>query len=142
MVQISPHYLDFNLYGGARYFELRLLLENNEGCALFLLEAFESYQPVGTLERKSRMRPYKQLTFEERRKIEKWRTAKVSVDVIAGRLGRNRSTIFRELRRNHFTDAEILNVLGNFGVVALMNAVLPKVSPLGARFSHFITQTG
>lgn len=69
------------------------------------------------------MRPYKQLSLEERRKIEKWRAAKISVDVIAERLGRDRSTIFRELRRNHFTDAEMPNVVGYFGVVASMKAL-------------------
>jgi IS30 family transposase len=69
------------------------------------------------------MRPYKQLDLEERRKIETWRAAKVSVDVIAERLGRNRSTIFRELRRNHFTDAEMPKVVGYFGVVASMKAL-------------------
>jgi len=64
------------------------------------------------------MRPYKQLDLEERRKIGTWRAAKVSIDGIAERLGRNRSTIFRELRRNHFTDAEMPEVVGYFGVVA------------------------
>lgn len=68
-------------------------------------------------------RPYKQLSLEERRKIEMWRAAKVSVDVIAERLGRNRSTIFRELRRNHFKDAEMPKVVGYFGVVASMKAL-------------------
>lgn len=69
------------------------------------------------------MRPYKQLSLEERRKIETWRAAKVSVDMIAERLGRNRSTIFRELRRNHFVDAEMPKVVGYFGVVASMKAL-------------------
>lgn len=52
-------------------------------------------------------RPYKQLSLEERRKIEQWRADKVSADVIAERLCRDRLTIFRELRRNHFQDAEM-----------------------------------
>lgn len=69
------------------------------------------------------MRPYKQLSLEERRKIEILRAAKASVDVIAERLGRDRSTIFRELRRNHFTDAEMQKVVGYFGVVASKNAL-------------------
>lgn len=69
------------------------------------------------------MRHYKQLSLEERHKIEKWRAAKISVDVIAERLGRDRSTIFRELRRNHFTDAEMPNVVGYFGAVASMMAL-------------------
>jgi len=69
------------------------------------------------------MKPYKQLSLEERRKIEKWRAAKISVDVIAERLGRDRSTIFRELRRNHYKDSELPDVVGYFGVVASMKAL-------------------
>lgn len=68
-------------------------------------------------------RPYKQLSLEERRKIEQWRAVKVSADVIAERLGRDRSTIFRELRRNHYQDAEMPKVVGYFGVVASMKAL-------------------
>ena len=68
-------------------------------------------------------RPYKQLSLEERRKIETWRAAKISVDVIAERLGRDRSAIFRELRRNHFKDADMPKVVGYFGVVASMKAL-------------------
>jgi len=34
-------------------------------------------------------RPYKQLSLEERRKIETWHAVKVSADVIAERLGRD-----------------------------------------------------
>ena len=68
-------------------------------------------------------RPYKQLSLCERRKIEEWRGAKVSVDVIAERLGRNRSTIFRELRRTHYQDAEMPKVVGYFGVVASIKAL-------------------
>lgn len=48
---------------------------------------------------------------------------KVSVDVIAERLERDRSTIFRELRRNHFTDVEMPKIVGYFGVAALMKAL-------------------
>lgn len=57
------------------------------------------------------------------RKIEQWRAVKVSADVIAERLGRDRSTIFRELRRNHYQDAEMPKVVGYFGVVASMKAL-------------------
>lgn len=42
-------------------------------------------------------RAYSQIDLDERRKIERWHAAKVSVDVIAEKLGRHRSTIFREL---------------------------------------------
>ncbi|MFT5625469.1 MAG: IS30 family transposase [Lentimonas sp.] len=69
------------------------------------------------------IKPYKQLSLEERRKIETWRATKVSVDVISDRLGRNRSTIFRELRRNFFKDVDMPKVVGYFGVVASMKAL-------------------
>lgn len=65
---------------------------------------------------------YSQLGMDERRKLEKWRHAKVSVDVIAEKLGRHRSTIFRELRRNQFQDTSMPKVVGYFGVVAQMKA--------------------
>ena len=44
-------------------------------------------------------RTYSQIGFDERRKIARWRTAGLSVAVIAEKLGRRRSTIYRELRR-------------------------------------------
>ena len=72
------------------------------------------------------IKPYKQLSLEERRKIETWRATKVSVDVIAERLGRNRSTIFRDLRRNYFKDVDMPKVVGYFGVVASMKALLRR----------------
>ncbi len=40
-------------------------------------------------------RTYSQLDLDDRRKIERWRHAGVAVDVIAEKLGRHRSTIFR-----------------------------------------------
>jgi IS30 family transposase len=67
--------------------------------------------------------PYKQLSLEEGRKIEAWRATKVSVDVIAERLGRNRSALFRDLRRNYFKDADLPKVVGYFGIVASMRAL-------------------
>ncbi len=48
-------------------------------------------------------RTYSQIDMDECRKIARWRTAGISGDVIADKLGRHRSTIFRELRRNAFT---------------------------------------
>lgn len=61
---------------------------------------------------------YTQLSLEERRKIERWRHARVSVNEMARVLKRHRSTIFRELKRNHFFDAELPKVVGYFGVAA------------------------
>lgn len=45
---------------------------------------------------------YNHLSLDERRKIYFWREEKVSVNEIAKRLGRHRSTIFREVQRNTF----------------------------------------
>jgi len=45
-----------------------------------------------------------QLSITERRRIERWRHAKVPVDEMARVLRRCRSTIFRDLKRNHFSD--------------------------------------
>lgn len=43
---------------------------------------------------------YRHLSFDERRKIHLWREEKLSIEEIAHRLGRHKSTLYRELRRN------------------------------------------
>ncbi|PSK86305.1 helix-turn-helix protein [Limimaricola soesokkakensis] len=63
-------------------------------------------------------RVYAQLALEERRKIERWRHARVSVTEMARILQRHRSTIFRELRRNHFQDSCMPKVVGYFAMAA------------------------
>ncbi|BCH20784.1 hypothetical protein MesoLjLb_05690 [Mesorhizobium sp. L-8-3] len=63
-------------------------------------------------------RTYSQLDLDERRKIERWRQAGVVVEVIAEKLGRHRSTIFREIVRNKFEDAELPQLSGYFCVAA------------------------
>ena len=66
---------------------------------------------------------YKQLSITERRKIERWRHAKVPVNEMARVLKRCRSTIFRELKRNHFTDESLPGCDGYYGAAAhLMQA--------------------
>ena len=67
-------------------------------------------------------RTYSQLNDDERRKLEQWRVAKISVDVIAEKLSRHRSTIFRELKRNHFQDHIMPHVTGYFFMVAKMKS--------------------
>ncbi|WP_299846156.1 helix-turn-helix domain-containing protein, partial [uncultured Jannaschia sp.] len=47
-----------------------------------------------------------ELGIEERRQIEWLMSARVPVAKIAGTLGRHRSTIYRELKRNRFADEE------------------------------------
>ena len=47
---------------------------------------------------------YSQLSLQERRRIESWWHAKVSVVEIAHVLKRHKSTIFREIKRNFWAD--------------------------------------
>ncbi len=61
---------------------------------------------------------YTQLSITERRKIERWRHAKVPVDEMACVLKRCRSTIFRELKRNHFRDESMPGCNGCYGSAA------------------------
>lgn len=63
-------------------------------------------------------RTYSHINLDERRKIERWRHAGVAVDVIAEKLGRHRSTIFREIARNKFEDREMPDLTGYFCVAA------------------------
>ena len=55
---------------------------------------------------------YSHLSLAERRRIERWRHAKMSPDEMAHRRGRHGSTIFRELWRNHFHDSEAPRLSG------------------------------
>ena len=57
---------------------------------------------------------YSQMDLDERRKIARWRSAKLSVDVIVEKLGRHRSTTFRELKRNQFIDDEVADLIGYY----------------------------
>ena len=61
---------------------------------------------------------YSHLSLADRRRIERWRHARMSPDEMARRLGRHRSTIFRELRRNHFHDSEVPKLSGYWCIVA------------------------
>ena len=61
---------------------------------------------------------YAQQTLEERRKIERWRHVRVSVNEMVRVLRRHRSTIFRELRRNHLQDPCMPKVVGYFAMAA------------------------
>ncbi len=50
---------------------------------------------------------YVHLDLTERRKLAKWREAKFPMKEIALRLGRDRSTITCEIKRNWWCDAEV-----------------------------------
>ena len=52
------------------------------------------------------------------RPMEQWRFAGMPVDEIAERLGRHRSTIYREIKRNYFEDKETPMWNGYFCIVA------------------------
>lgn len=59
-----------------------------------------------------------ELEIEERRLIERLRNARAPVAEIAARLNRHRSTVYRELARNRFTDKENRYLDGYYGMVA------------------------
>ena len=61
---------------------------------------------------------YPHLSLEERCKIAKWREAKMPIPEIADRLARAPSTIYRELKRNHFGDKELPELNGYYAVSA------------------------
>ncbi|KQW26328.1 transposase [Rhizobium sp. Root274] len=63
-------------------------------------------------------RTYSHIDLDERRKIARWRTAGLSVEVIAEKLGRHRSTIFREIKRNMFVDKAVPDLSGYYCVTA------------------------
>lgn len=63
-------------------------------------------------------RCYPHLSLEERRKIDKWREAKMPVPEIADRLGRAPSTIYRELKRNYYEDKELPELNGYYCMTA------------------------
>jgi len=63
-------------------------------------------------------RTYAHIDLDERRKIARWRAANLSVDIIAEKLGRHRSTVFRELKRNRFVDDQITDLTGYYCTVA------------------------
>lgn len=66
---------------------------------------------------------YSQLSIEERRRIERWRHAKVPVREMARVLKRSKATIHREIKRNFFSDPCLPKCDGYYGAAAqLMTA--------------------
>jgi len=63
-------------------------------------------------------RLYVQLDLDERRKLYRYREKKLPVDEIASLLGRHRSTIYRELKRNHFHDPQFKQYSGYYPLTA------------------------
>ncbi|WP_075289067.1 IS30 family transposase [Pararhizobium arenae] len=63
-------------------------------------------------------RTFSHIDMDERRKIARWRMAGLTVGIIAEKLGRHRSTIFREIKRNMFIDEVIPDLNGYYCVTA------------------------
>ncbi|MGR9244186.1 IS30 family transposase (plasmid) [Rhizobium leguminosarum] len=63
-------------------------------------------------------RCYTQITFADRRRLHQLVAAKVPVNEMARQLGRHRSTIYREIKRNTFHDRELPEYDGYYSSVA------------------------
>ena len=63
-----------------------------------------------------------ELDLRERRAIEDMLNAKVPVSEIAAEIGRHRSTVYREIKRNGFEDDELPELNGYYGMVAQREA--------------------
>lgn len=63
-----------------------------------------------------------ELDLRERRAIEDMLNARVPVSKIAAEIGRHRSTVYREIKRNFFTDEELTYLNGYYGMVAQREA--------------------
>ena len=63
-------------------------------------------------------RCYLQITLADRRILQQMLARKVPVDVMARQLGRHRSTIYREIKRNTFRDREMPDYDGYYCTVA------------------------
>ena len=61
---------------------------------------------------------YCHLKLDEHRKLAKWLEAKTPVSEIADRLGRDPSTIYRDIKRNRYTDEDLPELNGYHAVVA------------------------
>ncbi|EPX76515.1 hypothetical protein Salmuc_04587 [Salipiger mucosus DSM 16094] len=63
-----------------------------------------------------------ELDLQERVAIQRMLEAKLPITQIAARLGRHRSTVYREIGRNRFEDEELAYLNGYYGVVAHKSA--------------------
>lgn len=64
-----------------------------------------------------------ELDLRERRAIEDMLNVQMSVDKIAAEIGRHRSTVYREIKRNRFIDTELPKLNGYYGMNAQRSAV-------------------
>lgn len=70
-----------------------------------------------------------ELGLRERRTIQDMLNAKISVDKIAAEIGRHRSTVFREIKRNRYVDDELPKLNGYYGVTAQRSGVERRARP-------------
>ena len=63
-----------------------------------------------------------ELDLRERRAIEDMLHAQIPVSRIAVEIGRHRSTVYRELKRNHYEDRELPELNGYYGMNAQRTA--------------------
>lgn len=63
-------------------------------------------------------RHYSHLRLDERRRIAKWLEAKMPITEMADRLGRSASTLYRDIKRNRYTDTELPELDGYHAVAA------------------------
>jgi IS30 family transposase len=93
------------------------------------------FRHVGTFQTGLRQIPYlagkqgerkmahTELDLRERHTIEDMLNAKMSVDKIAAEIGRHRSTVFREIKRNIYVDDELPKLNGYYGMNAQRTAL-------------------
>ena len=70
---------------------------------------------------------HRELDLRERRAIEDMLNAKTPVSKIAAALGRHRSTVYREIKRNRFEDRELPYLNGYYGVNAQRTAAARRM---------------
>ena len=61
---------------------------------------------------------HKEIDLHERRQIEQLLNAKATIAQIAVILGRHRSSVYREIKRNRFEDEELPVLNGYYGMTA------------------------
>ena len=94
---------------------------------------------------RERKMAHTELVLRERRTIEDMLNARMSVDRIAAKIGRHRSTVFRDIKRNRFVDDELPKLNGYYGMNAQRTAVTRRARRRNlVRFvdlrKHVITQ--
>ena len=69
-----------------------------------------------------------ELNLRERRRIEDMLNAKIPVREIAAEIGRHVSTVYRDIKRNGYTDEKLPELNGYYGIVA-QKAATQVISP-------------